>query len=70
MDPAPSLKTPESNGGTEHQALSFVSLDGVRIQGYLIRQPNPAPLIVHTHGYNDQYEVMQDWAARGFHLVD
>jgi cephalosporin-C deacetylase-like acetyl esterase len=27
-----------------------------------------APLIVHAHGYNDRFQVMHEWARRGFNV--
>ncbi|MEM7283741.1 MAG: alpha/beta fold hydrolase [Pseudomonadota bacterium] len=69
VDPSPIAYDPASVGGTEFTEIAFTSLDNVKILGYLIRQPNTAPLIVHTHGYNDQYCVMDEWAAKGFHVM-
>jgi cephalosporin-C deacetylase len=53
------------------ERISYASLDGVRIRGYLLRSPmeHACPLIVHAHGYNDRYEVMGKWAERGFHVL-
>ena len=50
--------------------VNFASLGNVRIAGYLLAQdvPEPRPLIVHTHGYNSQYDVMLHWANTGCHV--
>ena len=69
VDPAPVLSEPAGGDSPGHKTLSFTSLDEVRVKGYLIRQSGSAPLILHTHGYNDQYEVMLDWAQQGFHVL-
>mgnify|MGYP002620873592 CR=1 FL=1 len=47
--------------------LQFQSWGGVQIQAYLLQQPNPEPrpLVVYTHGYNGQYEIVRHWAERG-----
>jgi cephalosporin-C deacetylase len=57
--------------------LRYKSLGGASIRGYLLRPaaasrggdrhtPGKRPLIVHAHGYNDRFQVMHDWARRGF----
>lgn len=50
--------------------LTFRSLDGAVLTGYLLRwnDPAPRPLVVYTHGYMGQSEVMHDWAAQGVNV--
>jgi cephalosporin-C deacetylase len=51
--------------------IRFTSLGGVRVRGYLLRtsqSQSPRPLIVHAHGYNDRFQVMHEWARRGFNV--
>lgn len=52
------------------QRVRFASLGNVMVHGYLLRpeRGQPRPLIVHAHGYNHRYEVMLDWARRGFNV--
>lgn len=69
VDPAPRLLSSRKKGAWQYQEITFRSLDDALIKGYLIRQPFAAPLIVHTHGYNDQYDVMGAWSDRGFHVM-
>ncbi len=58
--------------------ISFTSLEGVNIRGYVLTPvaatlehgaaEKKRPLIVHAHGYNDRYQVMRQWAHRGFNV--
>lgn len=54
--------------GLTLQRVRYRSLGGAEIHGYLLcpKTVQPRPLVVHAHGYNDRYEVMVDWAQRGF----
>ena len=72
------LEPPETTASAaELRRISFRSLGGARISAYLLRSKSerPCPLIVHAHGYNDRYEVRNEWGrdchvfgfdARGF----
>lgn len=57
---------PEPGLSLKH--VSYCSLGGARIAGYLLRPvtERSCPLIVHAHGYNDRYRVMTEWARHGF----
>ena len=50
--------------------VMYSSLGNVRVAGYLLAHdvPEPRPLIVHSHGYNSQYDVMLHWANTGCHV--
>ena len=50
--------------------VNYASLGNVRIAAYLLAQDvsEPRPLIVHSHGYNSQYDVMLHWANTGCHV--
>jgi cephalosporin-C deacetylase len=50
--------------------VNFESLGNTRIAGYLLAQDvsEPRPLIIHSHGYNSQYDVMLHWANTGCHV--
>jgi cephalosporin-C deacetylase len=72
IDPMPVLarqKPPAE--GMIYDHLSFTSLGDVRISGYLLRHDvaEPRPLIVHSHGYNSQYDVMLNWANSGCNVL-
>lgn len=56
--------------GMHLDLLKFTSLGHTKISGYLLTHdvPEPRPLIVHTHGYNSQYDVMLNWARAGCHV--
>lgn len=49
------------------EELSFNSLGGARIYGYLLRDKRGAtrPLVVHGHGYGGQVAPMWSWARAG-----
>ncbi|MEO0580276.1 MAG: alpha/beta fold hydrolase, partial [Pseudomonadota bacterium] len=70
--PAPlSQRGSSPRPGLTLDKLSFTSLGGQQILGYLLAHdhPEPRPLIVHTHGYNSQYDVMIEWALAGYHVL-
>jgi cephalosporin-C deacetylase len=56
--------------GLSFDHVSFASLGNVRISAYLLAHdvPEPRPLIIHSHGYNSQYDVMLNWARMGCHI--
>lgn len=60
----------DARAGIRHTALSFRSLNGARIHGYRLhwQDRRPRPLVVYTHGYNGQCEVMWQWARAGFNV--
>ena len=66
-------RRPRSTWGAQSaatlQRLTFSSLGGARINGYLLTQPGPRPLIVHSHGYGGRCEVRWDWAEQGVNVL-
>jgi cephalosporin-C deacetylase-like acetyl esterase len=52
-------------------SVTFRSLGGARISGYLLRHADdvPRPLVVHAHGYNSTCSVRRDLAAAGCHVL-
>ena len=52
-------------------SLTFHSLNNVTINGYLLEHNNNTerPVVIHTHGYNGQYNVMWSWAKRGLNVL-
>ena len=60
----------DSSGSITQMSVEFNSLGRQRIHGYLLRwdDPVPRPLVVYTHGYNGQVEVLRAWAEAGFHV--
>jgi len=72
IDPGPVLARQKSPGdGLVYDHLTFTSLGNVRVSGYLLQHdvPEPRPLIVHSHGYNSQYDVMLHWANSGCNVL-
>lgn len=72
VDPRPVLARQSSPGADlTYDQLGFTSLGQIGISGYLLSQnaPEPRPLIIHSHGYNSQYDVMLNWANRGCHVL-
>ena len=61
----------ERRGKLELEELSFASLEGMRVRGYLIRSPDdrPRPLVVHSHGYGGEAARMWSWAERGLDVA-
>lgn len=57
--------------GMQLKRVRYTSLGGAHIEGYLLcpMMSQPCPLIVHAHGYNDRFEILCDWAARGFNVL-
>lgn len=57
--------------GLSHDKLSFKSLGHVPVAGYLLTHDvaEPRPLVIHSHGYNAQYDVMLNWANTGCHVM-
>jgi cephalosporin-C deacetylase len=51
--------------------LSFASLGGARIHGYLLRWTDgaPRPLVVHGHGYGSRSTPRWRWARAGLQVV-
>ena len=71
-DPCPTLarQKPPADG-LIYDRLSFRSFGNVTINGYLLTHDvaEPRPLIVHSHGYNSQYDVMLNWANSGCNVL-
>lgn len=58
-------------GGLIYDRLTFTSFGNVQVSGYLLRHDvaEARPLIVHSHGYNSQYDVMLNWANSGCNVL-
>lgn len=72
IDPSPTLARQKSPGhGLIYDQLSFLSFGNVVVSGYLLTHDvaEPRPLIVHSHGYNSQYDVMLNWANTGCNVL-
>lgn len=72
IEPRPVLARQDSPGKSlTYEHLNFTSLGQVGISGYLLshNDAEPRPLIVHSHGYNSQYDVMLNWASHGCHVL-
>ena len=72
VDPVPTLTRQMSpSAELTYDQLSFKSLGQVGISGYLLSQntSEPRPLVIHSHGYNSQYDVMLNWANHGCHVL-
>jgi cephalosporin-C deacetylase len=69
--PATRLEAAGSRDGVRLQRLSFASLGGVTIRGYLLRseRQEPRPLVVHGHGYGGQVTPRWSWARAGCDVV-
>ncbi len=63
--------TAAAQSGLELDWLSFASLDGARIHGYLLHRADgaPRPLVVHGHGYGGQSMPRWPWARAGLNVV-
>ncbi len=72
IEPCPVLARQMSpSSELTYDQLNFRSLGDVGISGYLLSQnaAEPRPLIIHSHGYNSQYDVMLNWANEGCHIL-
>lgn len=72
IDPKPFLARQKSPApGLTYDQLTFTSLGHIGISGYLLSHDvsEPRPVIVHSHGYNSQYDVMLNWANSGCHVL-
>jgi len=60
-----------ARAGLELEGLSFASLGGARIHGYLLRWADgePRPLVVHGHGYGGRSMPRWRWARAGLNVV-
>ena len=69
--PAVGLEAAGRRAGIRLQWLSFASLGGVVIHGYLLRWEDrePRPLVVHGHGYGGQVSPRWSWARAGLNVV-
>jgi cephalosporin-C deacetylase len=65
------LEAAGSRGGVRLHRLSFASLGGVTIGGYLLRseREEPRPLVVHGHGYGGRVTPRWSWARAGCDVV-
>ena len=72
IDPGPTLarQKPPADG-LIYDLLTYRSFGNVSIRGYLLAHDvaEPRPLIVHSHGYNSQYDVMLNWANSGCNVL-
>lgn len=57
--------------GVRGDRVTFTSLDGARVSGYLVHGTDgrPRPLVVHSHGYACRCEPRWDWAERGLNVL-
>ena len=72
VEPRPMLARQNSPGpALTYDQLGFTSLGQIGISGYLLthNSAEPKPLVIHSHGYNSQYDVMLHWANRGCHVL-
>ncbi len=72
VEPKPRLARQKPPGeALVYDHLQFQSLGNVGISGYLLAHDttDARPLIVHSHGYNSQYDVMLHWANSGCHIL-
>jgi cephalosporin-C deacetylase len=62
---------PAPSNGTVATDVSFRSLGGRRIYGYVITWADqaPRPLVVHAHGYRSQAEPRLEWVRAGCHVL-
>ena len=69
--PAAGLEAAGRRAGILLQRLSFASLGGVVLHGYLLRweDKEPRPLVVHGHGYGGQVTPQWSWARAGLNVV-
>lgn len=70
--PAPiAHRQPQPGDGLQFDRLEFKSLGNVTIAGYLLTHDDGTsrPLILHSHGYNSQHDVMLYWARAGCHVM-
>jgi cephalosporin-C deacetylase len=69
--PDPVVRTVSASDGLILSGVTFRSLGGTRIHGYLLRHVDdrPRPLVVHAHGYNSTCEVRRDLAAAGCQVL-
>ena len=71
VEPKPILARQKAPAlGLQLDKLEFTSLGQVPIRGYLLTHdsPEPRPLIVHSHGYNSQHDIMLNWARTGCNI--
>ena len=61
----------EHKKGLTEQWFEFESLGNIPVSAYslLWEGDEPRPLLVYTHGYAGQCDVMLDWAARGMNVI-
>lgn len=60
----------EVSPGLSHYALTFTSLQLNPINGYLLAwNKKTAPLVIHTNGYNGQYDLQSQWAMQGVNVL-
>ena len=59
------------HGAINHSVVQFQSLDHVTIRGYLLHWDDneKRPLVVYTHGYNGECDVLWAWARAGFNIL-
>ena len=64
-------QTTRHHNGLAEQWFEFNSLGNIPVTAYslLWGDNEPRPLIVYTHGYAGQCEVMLDWAAEGMNII-
>ena len=57
--------------GVKGEVVTFTSLGRARITSYLLHRPDPEPrpLVIHSHGYGCRCVPRWDWAERGFNVL-
>ncbi len=64
-------QTRQHTPGLTEEWLTFNSLHNIPLTAYCLRwnDDTPRPLVVYTHGYAGQCEVMLDWARQGINIL-
>ena len=67
----PKLERVDAKRGLVLERLTFGSLGGARVHGYVLRATDGAarPLVVHGHGYGSEVTPMWQWARAGVDVV-
>jgi cephalosporin-C deacetylase len=69
--PAVRRAADRSRSGLRLERLTFASLGGARVHGYLLHHADaaPRPLVVHGHGYGGHTTTRWSWARAGLNVV-
>jgi len=71
VPPRTEMQLQARRSGICHHSLSFDSFNHARIHGYLLKWDDTSsrPLVIYTHGYNGQCDVVWQWAEQGFNVL-